>query len=277
MDEAVYQKLTSETNTVRQLVLKMITEAGSGHTASCLGLSDLLTLLYFHVMNIKPTEPNWAGRDLFVMSNGHVAPLLYAVLARRGFFPEQELLSLRKLGSRLQGHPERELVPGLETTSGPLGSGLSQATGMAYYLKFLQPNLNRRVFCLMGDGELDEGNIWEAAMSAAKYKLDNLICFVDYNNIQLSGSTDDVMPLGDLSGKWSSFGWYVQRVDGHNVIAMDQAIKIAREAKGRPNMIILDTVAGKGVSFMEGDYRWHGKTPSKEELARALEQLKEVK
>lgn len=277
MDEAVYQKLTSEANIVRQLVLKMITEAGSGHTASCLGLSDLLTLLYFHVMNIKPTEPNWAGRDLFVMSNGHVAPLLYAVLARRGFFPEQELLSLRKLGSRLQGHPERELVPGLETTSGPLGSGLSQATGMAYYLKFLQPNLNRRVFCLMGDGELDEGNIWEAAMLAAKHKLDNLICFVDYNNIQLSGSTDDIMPLGDLSGKWSSFGWYVQRVDGHNVIAMDQAIKTAREAKGRPNMIILDTVAGKGVSFMEGDYRWHGKAPNKEELARALKQIEEMK
>lgn len=277
MDEAVYQKLTSETNTVRQLVLKMIAEAGSGHTASCLGLSDLLTLLYFHVMNIKPAEPNWAGRDLFVMSNGHVAPLLYAVLARRGFFPEQELLSLRKLGSRLQGHPERELVPGLETTSGPLGSGLSQATGMAYYLKFLQPNLNRRVFCLMGDGELDEGNIWEAAMLAAKYKLDNLICFVDCNNIQLSGSTDDIMPLGDLSDKWSSFGWYVQRVDGHNVIAMDQAIKTAREAKGRPNMIILDTVAGKGVSFMEGDYRWHGKAPSKEELARALKQIEEMR
>ncbi len=277
MDEAVYQKLTSETNTVRQLVLKMITEAGSGHTASCLGLSDLLTLLYSHVMNIKPTEPNWAGRDLFVMSNGHVAPLLYAVLARRGFFPEQELLSLRKFGSRLQGHPERELVPGLETTSGPLGSGLSQATGMAYYLKFLQPNLNRRVFCLMGDGELDEGNIWEAAMLAAKYKLDNLICFVDYNNIQLSGSTDDIMPLGDLSDKWSSFGWHVQRVDGHNIVAMDQAIKTAREAKGRPNMIILDTVAGKGVSFMEGDYHWHGKAPSKEELARALKQIEEMK
>lgn len=277
MDEAVYQKLTSETNTVCQLVLKMITEAGSGHTASCLGLSDLLTLLYFHVMNIKPAEPNWTGRDLFVMSNGHVAPLLYAVLARRGFFPELKLLSLRKLGSRLQGHPERELAPGLETTSGPLGSGLSQATGMAYYLKFLQPNLNRRVFCLMGDGELDEGNIWEAAMLAAKYKLDNLICFVDCNNIQLSGSTDDIMPLGDLSGKWGSFGWYVQRVDGHNVIAMDQAIKTAREAKGRPNMIILDTVAGKGVSFMEGDYRWHGKAPSKEELARALEQIEEMK
>lgn len=277
MDEAVYRKLTSEANTVRQLVLKMITEAGSGHTASCLGLSDLLTLLYFHVMNIKPAEPNWADRDLFVMSNGHVAPLLYAVLARRGFFPEQELLSLRKLGSRLQGHPERELVPGLETTSGPLGSGLSQATGMAYYLKFLQPNLERRVFCLMGDGELDEGNIWEAAMLAAKYKLDNLICFVDYNNIQLSGSTDDIMPLGDLSDKWSSFGWHVQRVDGHSFIAMDQAIKTAREAKGRPNMIILDTVAGKGVSFMEGDYHWHGKAPSKEELARALKQIEEMR
>lgn len=277
MDEVVYQKLTSETNTVRQLVLKMITEAGSGHTASCLGLNDLLTLLYFHVMNIKPAEPNWADRDLFVMSNGHVAPLLYAVLARRGFFSEQELLSLRKLGSRLQGHPERELVPGLETTSGPLGSGLSQATGMAYYLKFLQPNLERRVFCLMGDGELDEGNIWEAAMLAAKHKLDNLICFVDYNNIQLSGSTDDIMPLGDLSDKWSSFGWHVQRVDGHNFIAMDQAIKTAREAKGRPNMIILDTVAGKGVSFMEGDYHWHGKAPSKEELSRALKQIEEMK
>ena len=277
MDEAVYQKLTSEANIVRQLVLKMITEAGSGHTASCLGLSDLLTLLYFHVMNIKPAEPNWTGRDLFVMSNGHVAPLLYAVLARRGFFSEQELLSLRKLGSRLQGHPERELVPGLETTSGPLGSGLSQATGMAYYLKFLQPNLERRVFCLMGDGELDEGNIWEAAMLAAKYKLDNLICFVDYNNIQLSGSTDDIMPLGDLSDKWSSFGWHVQRVDGHNIVAMNQAIKTAREAKGRPNMIILDTVAGKGVSFMEGDYRWHGKAPSKEELAMALKQIEEMR
>lgn len=277
MKKEVYSNLVSEAAIIRQLVLKMISAAGSGHTASSLGLTDLLTLLYFYVLKIHPDNPRWPDRDLFVMSNGHVAPLLYAVLARRGFFSEEELLSLRQMGSRLQGHPERGLVPGLETTSGPLGSGLSQASGMAYHLKFLRPNSDRRVFCLMGDGELDEGNVWEATLFAAKYELDNLICFVDRNNIQLSGSTDEVMPLGNLREKWSSFGWCVQQVDGHDFVAMNHAIKIAREVKNRPNMIIINTVAGKGVDFMEDDYRWHGKAPNREELARALEQLGEVR
>ena len=277
MKKEVYSKLVSEAAIIRQLVLKMISAAGSGHTASSLGLTDLLTLLYFYVLKIRPDEPRWPDRDLFVMSNGHVAPLLYAVLARRGFFSEEELLSLRQMGSRLQGHPERGSVPGLETTSGPLGSGLSQASGMAYHLKFLQSNSDRRVFCLMGDGEIDEGNVWEAALFAAKYELDNLICFVDRNKIQLSGLTDEIMPLGNLREKWNSFGWCVQQVDGHDFVAMNHAIKIAREVKNRPNMIIINTVAGKGVDFMEDDYRWHGKAPNQEELARALEQMEDVK
>ena len=232
-----------------------------------------MAALYFKVLNIQPDDPSWSERDLFVMSNGHCAPVLYATLAERGFFDKNELSSLRKLNSRLQGHPEREMLPGLETTSGPLGSGLSQAAGMAYAMQYLERNPQRHVYCTMGDGELNEGNIWEAAMFASKYQLGQLIGIIDRNNIQISGTTDQVMPLENLRSKWESFGWHVQEVDGHNIESIVEACSMARAITNRPSVIIAHTVPGKGVDFMEYDYRWHGKAPSQQEAARSLEQL----
>ncbi len=255
----------------------MLEQAGSGHTAGALGLADIMTALYFVVLHVSPENPDWDERDLFVMSNGHCAPVLYATLAERGFFPRTELATLRQFGSRLQGHPERQALPGIETTSGPLGSGLSQASGMAYHVRYLHPQPKRFVYCLMGDGELDEGNIWEAAMFASKYNLGNLIGIVDRNNIQIGGSTEDVMPLEDLQGKWRSFGWHVQEIDGHNMESICEAVSMARAVTDRPSVIIAHTIPGKGVDFMEGDYHWHGKVPTAEEAQRALAQLEDRK
>ena len=255
----------------------MLEHAGSGHTAGALGLADIMTALYFAVLHVSPENPDWDERDLFVMSNGHCAPVLYATLAERGFFPRTELATLRQFGSRLQGHPERQALPGIETTSGPLGSGLSQASGMAYHVRYVHPQPKRFVYCLMGDGELDEGNIWEAAMFASKYNLGNLIGIVDRNNIQIGGSTEDVMPLEDLQGKWRSFGWHVQEIDGHNMESICEAMSMARAVTDRPSAIIAHTIPGKGVDFMEGDYHWHGKVPTVEEAQRALAQLEDRK
>lgn len=255
----------------------MLEHAGSGHTAGALGLADIMTALYFAVLHVSPENPDWVERDLFVMSNGHCAPVLYATLAERGFFSRSELATLRQFGSRLQGHPERQVLPGVETTSGPLGSGLSQASGMAYHVRYLHPQPKRFVYCLMGDGELDEGNIWEAAMFASKYKLGNLIGIVDRNAIQIGGSTEDVMPLEDLRGKWHSFGWHVQEIDGHNIDSILEAMSAARAVTDMPSIIIAHTIPGKGVDFMEGDYHWHGKVPIAEEAQRALAQLEDRK
>ena len=268
-----YSQVEKKANSIRQSIIKMLAEAGSGHPGGPLGMADLMAALYFKVLNIRPDEPSWSERDLFVMSNGHCAPVLYATLAERGFFDKNELSSLRKLNSRLQGHPEREMLPGLETTSGPLGSGLSQAAGMAYAMQYLERNPQRLVYCTMGDGELNEGNIWEAAMFASKYQLGQLIGIIDRNNIQISGTTDQVMPLENLRSKWEGFGWHVQEVDGHNVESIVEACSMARAITNRPSVIIAHTVPGKGVDFMEYDYRWHGKAPSQQEAARALEQL----
>jgi len=262
---------------VRRSIIAMLEQAGSGHTAGALGLADIMTALYFAVLHVSPENPDWDERDLFVMSNGHCAPVLYATLAERGFFPRTELATLRQFGSRLQGHPERQALPGIETTSGPLGSGLSQASGMAYHVRYLHPQPKRFVYCLMGDGELDEGNIWEAAMFASKYNLGNLIGIVDRNNIQIGGSTEDVMPLEDLQGKWRSFGWHVQEIDGHNMESICEAMSMARAVTDRPSIIIAHTIPGKGVDFMEGDYHWHGKVPTAEEAQRALAQLEDRK
>jgi len=262
---------------VRRSIITMLEHAGSGHTAGALGLADIMTALYFAVLHISPENPDWDERDLFVMSNGHCAPVLYATLAERGFFPRTELATLRQFGSRLQGHPERQALPGIETTSGPLGSGLSQALGMAYHVRYLHPQPKRFVYCLMGDGELDEGNIWEAAMFASKYNLGNMIGIVDRNNIQIGGSTEDVMPLEDLQGKWRSFGWHVQEIDGHNMESICEAVSMARAVTDRPSIIIAHTIPGKGVDFMEGDYHWHGKVPTAEEAQRALAQLEDRK
>lgn len=267
-------QLGQKANDVRKDVIRMLEEAGSGHSAGPLGLADLVTTLYFHVMNVDPTRPDWSERDVFFLSNGHTVPVQYAVMAERGYFPVEELQTLRKLGSRLQGHPERTKLPGLENTSGPLGSGLSQAAGYAYVLQYLDDARHRFVYATVGDGELDEGNIWEAAMFAGKYKLSQLVVFVDRNNIQIDGSTESVMPLEDLRGKWESFGWHVQEIDGHNPESIIDAASMARAITNRPSLIIAHTIPGKGVDFMEYDYKWHGVPPNDEQAKEALKKLR---
>ena len=267
-------QLEKKANDIRQDIIRMLEEAGSGHSAGPLGLSDVVTALYFNIMNIDPHKPEWPERDVFFLSNGHCVPVQYAAMAERGFFPVAELKTLRKLGSRLQGHPERTKLPGLENTSGPLGSGLSQAAGYAYSLQYLDNAKHRFVYAITGDGELDEGNIWEAAMFAGKYKLSQLIVFVDRNNIQIDGSTDDVMPLEDLRGKWESFGWHVQEIDGHNIESVIDAASMARAITNKPSVVITHTIPGKGVDFMEYDYKWHGMPPNSEQAKAALKKLR---
>ncbi|HMQ95762.1 MAG TPA: transketolase [Candidatus Saccharibacteria bacterium] len=259
---------------VRQDIITMLAAAGSGHPGGALGLADIVTALYFSIMNIRPEQPSFEQRDIFLLSNGHCAPVQYAAMARRGFFGLDELTSLRQFGSRLQGHPERELLPGIETTSGPLGCGVSQAAGMAYALQYLEGNPERYMFVITGDGELNEGNIWEALLFANKYKLGRLIVIVDRNGIQIDGTTEQVMPLGDLKQKWRSFGWHAEDIDGHNFDSIHHAIERAKAVTHKPSVIIAHTVPGKGVDFMERDYRWHGKAPNKEEATLALEQLR---
>lgn len=267
-------QLEKKANDVRQDIIHMLEAAGSGHSAGPLGLADIVTALYFNIMNIRPEEPEWPERDMFFLSNGHCVPVQYATMAERGYFDVDELTTLRKFGSRLQGHPERTMLPGLENTSGPLGSGLSQAAGYAYSLQYLDNNKHRFVYVITGDGELDEGNIWEAAMFAGKYKLSQLIVFIDRNNIQIDGSTDDVMPLEDLRGKWESFGWHVQEIDGHNIESVIDAASMARAITGKPSAIIAHTIPGKGVDFMEYDYKWHGSPPNSEQAKEALMKLR---
>lgn len=254
-------QLQQKANDVRKDIIAMLEEAGSGHSAGPLDLAEIVTTLYFDIMNVRPSQPEWEERDFFFLSNGHTVPVQYAVMAERGYFPKQELMTLRKFGSRLQGHPERTKLPGLENTSGPLGSGLSQAAGVAYTLQHIDNQLHRFVYAVTGDGELDEGNIWEAAMFAGKYKLSQLVVFIDRNNIQIDGSTEDVMPLEDLAGKWRSFGWHVQEIDGHNIESIQDAASMARAITNKPSVIIAHTIPGKGVDFMEYDYHWHGGAP----------------
>lgn len=244
----------------------MLVEAGSGHSAGPLGMADVFTALYFEIMNHRPKQPDWPERDILVLSNGHIVPVRYAAMARAGYFPLKELTTLRQFGSRLQGHPERTKLPGLETTSGPLGSGLSQAAGMALTLK-MNGDSKRRVYCLTGDGELNEGNIWEAAMFAPKYQLHNLTVLIDRNNIQIDGPTETVMPLENLRAKWEAFNWHVLEVDGHNMEGIIDAFNLAKAIVEKPTVIIAHTIPGKGVDYMEYDYRWHGNPPGTLELA----------
>ena len=272
MSQLTTGQLEKKAQELRQLVIRQVATAGSGHIAGPLGFADVMAVLYFRILRLRSEEPDWSDRDLFVMSNGHYAPLLYAAMAIRGFLSESELMSLRQFGSRLQGHPERVKLPGLETTSGPLGCGLSQAAGMAYHLQYLQ-NSERFVYCSLGDGELDEGNIWEAAMFAAKYKLGRLITIIDRNTIQIGGDTEQVMPLNDLGEKWRSFGWQVQEIYGHDMAQIIAAIEAAQAVREQPSVIIAHTVSGRGVDFMESDYRWHGKAPNAEQAAAALARL----
>ena len=267
-------QLDQMANKVREDIISMLEKAGSGHSAGPLGMADILTALYFNILKIDPKNPEWEDRDIFMLSNGHTVPVQYATMAERGFFDKSELDTLRKFGSRLQGHPERTKLPGIETTSGPLGSGLSQAAGYAYSLQYIDNNKHRFVYCMTGDGELNEGNIWEAAMFAGKYKLSQLIVYIDRNNIQIDGSTDDVMPLEDLRGKWESFGWHVQEIDGHNMESIIESASMARAISNRPSVIIAHTIPGKGVDFMEYDYKWHGMPPNHEQAKEALKKLR---
>lgn len=274
MGRLTIAQLEQNANNIRRSIITMLEAAGSGHSAGPLGLSDIFAALYFDIMNIRPEEPEWEDRDIFFLSNGHCVPVQYATMAEAGYFDKTELTTLRKFGSRLQGHPEREKLPGLENTSGPLGSGLSQAAGYAYSLQYLDANARRFVYVVMGDGELNEGNIWEAAMFAGKYKLSQLIAFVDRNNIQIDGTTEDVMPLEDLKGKWESFGWHVLEIDGHNISSIIDAASQARAITNRPTVIISHTIPGKGVDFMEYNYKWHGIPPNAEQAKEALEDLR---
>jgi len=267
-------QLEQKANDIRQDIITMLEAAGSGHSAGPLGLADIFAALYFNILNFDPRNPDWSERDVFFLSNGHTIPVQYAAMAEAGYFDKEELLTLRKFGSRLQGHPERERLPGLENTSGPLGSGLSQAAGYAYSLQYLDDSKHRFVYTVMGDGELNEGNIWEAAMFAGKYKLSQLVAFIDRNNIQIDGSTEDVMPLEDLRGKWEAFGWHVLEIDGHNIESVIDAASMARAITNRPSVIIAHTIPGKGVDFMEYDYKWHGVAPSADQAKQALLKLR---
>ncbi len=272
------KKLTTEelelkANDIREDIIKMLLAAGSGHSAGPLGLADIFTALYFDILKHNPKQPDWDQRDILVLSNGHCAPVRYATMANAGYFDRQELQTLRQFGSRLQGHPERQRLPGLETTSGPLGCGLSQACGMALALK-LNKQQFRWVYVVMSDGEQDEGNTWEAAMLASKYHLSNIIAITDRNNIQIDGPTETIMPLEDLRAKWEAFGWHVIEIDGNNIEAVIDACAMGRAVVEKPVMIIAHTIPGKGVDFMEYDFHWHGKPPDADEAKKALHELR---
>jgi transketolase len=266
-------KLEQIANDMREDIISMLEHAGSGHSAGPLGLADIFAALYFDVLKHDPKNPDWEERDLLLLSNGHCVPVRYAAMAHAGYFPKKELLTLRKLGTRLQGHPERTRLPGLESTSGPLGSGLSQACGMALALR-MDKQLRRQVYVVMGDGELDEGNVWEAAMLAGKYQLNNITAIIDRNNIQIDGPTESVMPLENLRKKWEAFGWHVLEIDGNDVEAVIDACAMAKAITERPVMIIAYTIPGKGVDFMEGDFHWHGAPPNHEQAVKALHELR---
>lgn len=269
------RELELKANEIRQSIISMLLEAGSGHTAGPLGMADVFTAIYFNTLRHDPHNPTWPERDRVVLSNGHICPVLYATMAHSGYFPVEELLTLRKFGSRLQGHPHREFLPYLENSSGPLGSGLSQAVGMAIADRMDNgPATPRTIYCLLGDGELDEGNNWEAMMLAGKEKLHNLLVIVDRNNIQIDGYTEDVMPLGSLMAKWEAFNWHVQEIDGNNMQAVIDAIHQAKAVFERPSVIIARTIPGKGVKEFERKFEWHGKAPNKDEAKVALDELR---
>jgi transketolase len=256
------KELEIQATKIRISIIKMLAEAKSGHSAGPLGMSDIFTALYFHLLKHDPKKPDWPDRDRLVLSNGHICPVLYATMAHSGYFDIEELQTLRKFGSRLQGHPHREFLTYLENSSGPLGSGLSQAVGMALSDKIDHGNIFPRfVYCMLGDGELNEGQNWEAIMLASKEKLGNLIAIIDRNNIQIDGFTEDIMPLLPLYDKWKSFNWHVQEIDGHDFQAISDAIEKAKSVFDRPSVIIAHTVPGRGVSYMENRYEWHGAPP----------------
>ena len=264
--------LELKANQARQLLIETLLEAGSGHSAGPLGMADIFTAFYFHILKHDPKNPGWEDRDRLILSNGHICPIRYVSMAMAGYFPTEELKTLRKINSRLQGHPHRTSLPGVETTSGPLGEGLSQAIGIALAGKLDKKDY--QVYVLTSDGEHQEGNTWEAAMFAGKHKLNNLTQVIDRNNIQIDGFTENVMPLEPLKDKYLSFGWEVLEVDGNNIKAFIDAVKEAGSIFEKPTCIIAHTIPGMGVSFMEKDFTWHGKPPNKEEAQKALTELR---
>lgn len=270
-----YEELKSIAKSLRINIIKMLEKSQSGHPGGSLSACEILTALYFKEMDIDPKNPHWEDRDRFVLSKGHGAPVLYAALAERGYFPKEELNSLRKINSMLQGHPDMKGTPGVDMTTGSLGQGLSAAGGMALAGKIDKKDY--RVYALVGDGEVQEGIIWEAAMSAAHYKLDNLTVFMDHNGLQIDGKNEDVMNIEPIDEKFKAFGWHVIKIDGHNFEEIFAALEEAKNTKGKPTMIIASTVKGKGVSFMENQAGWHGKAPSSEQAQQALEELGGVK
>lgn len=263
---------------IRISIIEMLFKAKSGHTAGPLGMSDIFATLYFSEMKYDPKNPFWELRDRIILSNGHICPVLYASMAHAGYFDMEKLFTLRQLGSVLQGHPHREFLPALENSSGPLGSGLSQAVGMAIADKIdFKEYTTRYIYCCISDGEQNEGQTWEAALLAPREKLDNLIVIVDRNYIQIDGNTEDILPLNPMDKKWEAFNWHVQTIDGHNIQAIMDAISIAKKTLNKPSIIIANTIPGKGVSFMEGDYTWHGKAPNFEDTEKALIELRSIK
>ncbi|EKD64467.1 MAG: Transketolase protein [uncultured bacterium] len=259
--------LELKANQIRQLIIESLVEAGSGHSAGPLGMTDIFTAFYFHILNHDPKNPDWEDRDRLVLSNGHICPVRYAAMALSGYFPIEELKTLRKLNSRLQGHPHRSALPGVETTSGPLGEGISQAIGMALAAKL--DNKKHHIYCIASDGEQQEGNTWEAVMFAAKYKINNLTLVIDRNNIQIDGFTENIMPLEPFRAKYEAFNWKVFEVDGHNIKMFVDAIREARSVFEKPTAIIAHTTPGKGVDFMENRFEWHGMPPDTQDVKGA--------
>jgi transketolase len=277
-------ELERKANDVRKTIIEMLTEAGSGHTAGPLGMADIFTAFYFHILQHDPKNPDWEERDRLILSNGHIVPVRYATMAHAGYFSIEEAKTLRKFGSRLQGHPEREKLPGVESTSGPLGSGLSQAAGIAYGARM--DGKKFRVFCLLSDAEHQAGNLWEGAMFAGANKLNNLTAVIDRNNIQINGMTEEIMPLEPLSAKYEAFGWHVLEIDGHNMEEIVDAVEQAKAIYEQPTVIIAHTIPGKGVDFIEFDYHWHGSPlgkmevegdpPKEHQVEEAMKRLKAI-
>lgn len=269
--------LNKKAKNIRISILKMLNKAGSGHTAGAMGLVDIFAALYFKILKHNPQNPNWQDRDYLILSNGHTVPVWYASLTEAGYFAKKELSSLRKIDSSLQGHPvfkykkDAKNVPGIENTSGPLAQGVSQAVGLALGLK--RDNKSNRVICVMGDGEQQEGQVWEAFMFANKYKLNNLIFVLDRNHIQIDGKTEQVMPLGDIRAKYEAFGLKTFEINGNNFNEIIETFKKVAKNKNSASVIIAHTIPGKGVSFMENNYKWHGKVPNKQELEMGLREL----
>lgn len=262
---------------IRESIVKMLVEAGSGHTAGPLGMTDIFTALYFRILNHNPRHPEWVQRDRVILSNGHIVPVMYATMAHAGYFSVSELKTLRRFGSRLQGHPHRESLPGIETTSGPLGCGLSQAIGMALMDSMEGHKPDRYFYCLMSDGELDEGQNWESLLLLNKYRLTKVIPIIDRNTIQIDGYTEDILPLESLKDKFEAFNFHVIEINGHDFRDIMRAIGAAKSSLDKPTVIIAHTIPGKGVTVFEGDFRWHGKAPSEEEGKKALKELRTLK